>query len=199
MSTPTSPRDRMPAAAERFTATLHAVGADRWDAPTPCSDWDVRALVRHVTSEQLWAPHLLRGEMLEQVGDRYDGDVLGDDPIGVWDAAIAGALEAWLVPASDDMFVHVSVGQISVREYAAQMLVDLTVHCWDLARGAGQAVELDPDAVAASLAYTEPRARHGGMDSMFARPVPIDSADPIDRLLALTGRDPAWRVPPAHN
>ena len=35
--------------------------------------------------------HLLRGDTLDAVGDRYDGDVLGSDPVQTWDKAATGA------------------------------------------------------------------------------------------------------------
>lgn len=182
----------MTAAAERFTAVAHQVTRDAWAAPTPCADWNVRALLRHVTSEQLWAPHLLRGERLEDVGDDFDGDVLGIDPIGSWTSAIAGALDAWRSVDSPDAPVYVTAGRITVHEYASQMLVDLVVHAWDLACGVGVRAESDDGAVAVALAYTEPRTESGHPDSMFAAPVDTESDDPVERLVALTGRDPDW-------
>ena len=57
------------------------VGEDQWGAPTPCADWDVRELVNHVAGEDLWTAPLLEGSTIEEVGDRFDGDLLGDDPI----------------------------------------------------------------------------------------------------------------------
>jgi uncharacterized protein (TIGR03086 family) len=85
----------IPDAIDDFGALVDRVPADRWDAPTPCSEWSVRDLVNHLASEHLWAPHLLRGETIAQVGDRYDGDVLGDDPAGTWRRAAAESSEAW--------------------------------------------------------------------------------------------------------
>ena len=48
--------------------------------PTPCTDWDVNTLVSHLVNEQLWVPPMLAGQTVEQVGDRFDGDLLGDQP-----------------------------------------------------------------------------------------------------------------------
>ena len=75
---------------DAFGEKVRAVPADRWTAPTPCTDWSVRDLVNHVTGEHLWAPHLLDGETIAQVGDRYDGDVLGDSPVAAWERAADG-------------------------------------------------------------------------------------------------------------
>src|SRR5215467_1964256 len=128
----TSARTLMPRAAEVFGARVHDVAADRWKAPTPCTEWSVHDLVNHVVAEHLWAPHLIAGETIAQVGDRYDGDVLADDPVSAWDGAIAASLAAW-DRADDDQTVHLSMGVAPLSEYAEQMLFDLAVHAWDLA------------------------------------------------------------------
>jgi uncharacterized protein (TIGR03086 family) len=179
----------IPSALERFGARVQDVPADRWDASTPCSDWSVRDLVNHVTGEQLWAPHLIRGETLEQIGDRYDGDVLGADPAATWDEAAAGAREAW-GSVRDGLRVHTSMGPIPVEEYAEQMHLDLVVHGWDLARGAGLDASIPREAAEQVLRYVEPRAEMFAGSGIFAEPVPVDSEDPADRLLGLLGRDP---------
>jgi uncharacterized protein (TIGR03086 family) len=180
----------IPAALERFGERVHQVPAGRWDASTPCSDWSVRDLVNHVTSEQLWAPHLLRGETLEQVGDRYDGDVLGTDPPASWDTAAGAALEAWRTLAREGLEVHTSVGLMPVEEYAEQMHLDLVVHGWDLARGAGLDAGIPIEAAEHVLAFVEPRVEEYSGYGIFAPPVAVDSDDPADRLLGLLGRNP---------
>src|SRR5437868_15333794 len=64
------------------TGTIVAgIPADRWQADNPCDGWDVRALVNHVVSGNLWAAVLAAGRTIEDVGDRLGGDVLGSDPV----------------------------------------------------------------------------------------------------------------------
>lgn len=180
----------MPAALERFGARVRSVPDDAWDAPTPCSRWSVRDLVGHVTSEQLWAPHLLRGETLADVGDRYDGDVLGADPRSAWDAAAAPAAAAWR-SARADQHVDTSMGPLALEEYAEQMHLDLVVHGWDLARGAGLDTSTPREAAEHVLGFVEPRAAELAGHGVFADPVAVDSTEPLDRLLGLLGRDPS--------
>lgn len=162
-----------------------------WERPTPCEGWTVRDLLNHLTSEHLWAPHLLRGETLEQVGSRYDGDVLGEDPIGTWRRAISSSVLAW-GQVDVDGTVHTSMGQTPVAEYASQMLVDLTVHAWDLARAVGVRPHLVADAVEECLAYEQPRVGAGEVPGIFAAPVQTESESRVDQLVALLGRDPGW-------
>ena len=68
---------------ESWERYLDGVAADQWDLPTPCTEWDVRALVNHVVGEDRWTRPLLQGMTIAEVGDRFDGDLLGDDPQAV--------------------------------------------------------------------------------------------------------------------
>jgi uncharacterized protein (TIGR03086 family) len=189
MTAQESARSLIPRAAQDFGDRVHDVPPDGWGAPTPCTEWCVRDLLNHMVSEHLWAPHLLSGETVEQVGDRYDGDVLGNEPVAAWDAAIAASLAAW-EEVPDDATVHLSFGDTSADEYAEQMLTDLAVHAWDLARGAGLEARLDPDVVRHVWGYASVRVPEWQGSSMLAPPVRTQSNDLQDQLIALVGRHP---------
>lgn len=189
MSTTQLTSQLIPAAIDAFTAKVQAIADDSWQAPTPDTEWTVRDLVNHVTSEHLWAPHLLRGETLDQVGDRYDGDVLGTAAVAAWTGAAAASRQAWQ-EVDPNAEVHLSDGLNPVGEYAAQMHLDLVVHGWDLARGAGLDDSIDPEIAQLILQYVEPVAGAWAAAGMFGAPVEGDFTEPPDRLLALLGRDP---------
>ncbi len=178
-----------------FDRTIHRVGADQWDAPTPCTDWTVRDLVNHLVNEQLWVPHLLGGATLAEVGDRFDGDLLGDDPIGAWEPAAAQARAAWTAPGATGTRVHVSFGQIDASEYGWQMTMDLAVHGWDLAAAIGVPQPIGDELAEALIAEFEPQVEGMQGYGIFAPPVSVSADAPAPkRLLALLGRDQdEWR------
>lgn len=177
--------------ADLFGRRVHAVADDQWQAPTPCADWDVRSLVNHVVGEQLWAPHLLGGETIEEVGDRYDGDLLGEDPKRAWDAAVGPSIEAFRAPGALDRTVHLSYGDEAAREYAVQMLTDLAIHGWDLARATGGDERIDPDVAELLWATWSPRKQMLEGTGVFAAPIDLsEDAPTADRLLGLLGRRP---------
>jgi uncharacterized protein (TIGR03086 family) len=178
----------LPMAAADFSDRVLQI-RDQWDEDTPDDEWTVRDLVNHVTVEQLWAPHLLRGETIQQVGDRYDGDQLGDDPVETWNRAIEDALSSWSDTSPDEV-VHLSFGDVPALEYAEQMLLDLVVHGWDLARGAGLDERMNPVVVAHALAYFQENIDDLSGSGMFGVPGKTDSDDPQDQLLTLVGREP---------
>jgi uncharacterized protein (TIGR03086 family) len=173
-----------------FTATVSHVAEEAWDDPTPCEGWTVRHLVNHMTSEHLWAPRLLAGETIDDVGDAYDGDVLGDDPIQAWREAARASADAWAY-ADLSAKVHLSSGLTSVESYGEEMLLDLAVHRWDLQRGADVGEGMDGAVVQHVMAWL---ADHPEtlVPAGFRPPVPTDSEYAHDQLLAMTGRDPFW-------
>src|SRR5437773_10949078 len=92
--------------AERFGAHVQAVRDDQWHLPTPDSEWDVRALSRHLVHELLWVPELFAGKTVAEVGDRFEGDVLGRDPRAAYTEAAAEAMDAVEEPGALDRIVH---------------------------------------------------------------------------------------------
>jgi uncharacterized protein (TIGR03086 family) len=176
-------------AQDAFGERVHAVRDDQWSAATPCPGWDVRSLVNHLVYELRWAVPLLAGRTIAEVGDRFEGDLLGDDPAGRWDRAADEAVAAVDGEGAMDRTVHLSFGDFPGREYALQLFADLLIHGWDLSVATGQDTRLDPDLVAACAAWFAGVAdgyRQAG--AVAARPDVPDDADPQTRLLADFGR-----------
>lgn len=179
----------IPTAANDFGDRVHQLKDDVWDHDTPCDEWTVRDLVNHLVYEQLWVPHLLRGETVQQVGDRYEGDMLSDDPVAAWDAAVEDALSSW-VDIDPDQVVHLSFGDFPASDYADQVLLDLVVHGWDLSRGADLDDEMDAAGVAHSLVFARANAPMLTGSGAFGTPQTAPTPDPQSELLALLGRKP---------
>lgn len=176
----------------RFAALVAGVGPEQRHDSTPCSEWDVRTLVHHLLYEQLWVPLLFEGLTIEQVGDRFDGDLLGDDA-SAWPGLLASSVEeAHAVvaqPGTLERTVHLSFGDVSAQEYVIQLTADLAIHAWDLARATGQDAALDPGAVALLLPWTEANADLVAGSGMFGTVIDVGPDAPEDvRLLGLLGR-----------
>ena len=177
---------------QRFAALVAGVGPGQWHDSTPCSQWDVRTLVHHLLYEQRWVPMLLEGLTIEQVGDRFEGDLMGD-AVPAWPGLLASSIDqahaAVAQPGALDRIVHLSFGDASGREYVIQLTADLAIHAWDLARATGQDDTLDPGAVAVLLPWTEANADLVAASGVFGSPVEAGADAPDDvRLLGLLGR-----------
>ena len=152
----------------------------------------MRTLVHHLLYEQYWVPPLFEGLGIEQVGDRFEGDLMGDDA-SAWPGLLASSIEqahaAVAQPGALDRTVHLSFGDTPGREYVTQLIADLAIHGWDLARATGQDATLDPDAVALLLTWTEANAELVAGSGMFGVRIDATLGAPDDvRLLGLLGR-----------
>ncbi|MFG2876553.1 TIGR03086 family metal-binding protein [Streptomyces sp. NPDC048337] len=178
------------AALRLFGERLRAVADDQWDAPTPCTDWTVRDLVNHVAGEQLWIPPLVAdGRTVEEMGDAFSGDVLGDDPVAAWDKASAAAHAAFAAPGALERTVRLSYGPALGRAYCSELTADCVVHAWDLSRGIGADDRLPDDLVEFSIKEVMPYADGLAASGMYAEPLEVPAgANAQTRLLALLGR-----------
>ncbi|MCK9893003.1 TIGR03086 family metal-binding protein [Frankia sp. AgB32] len=194
-----------------FDTQVRAVPPGAWQAPTPCRGWDVRALVNHLTVEHLWVPPLLAGLTREDIGTRYDGDQLGDDPVARWTATARRSRNAWNQPDAWAGSPVLSFGPTPADEYAFQLTADLLIHGWDLARAIDAAGRLPGDTTSArtvgnnrELVRWVHEALAAQIDAwrvvgVFAEPVRVPAgADEWATLIALTGRAPDWSPPPRH-
>lgn len=175
-------------AVAEFGRRVAAIKPDQWQAGTPDTDWNVRQLLNHVTGEYLWVPEILAGKTIAEVGTKFDGDILGDDPVAVYKQASAAATAA-AKTAKPDQTVHLSFGDVPAGQYIEQMFIDSVIHGWDLAKGIGADESIAPELVQACWDLLRPQAeqwRSGG--AFAAQVVAADDADLQTKLLALTGR-----------
>ena len=173
-----------------FTRRLPAA-VGRWSDPTALPGWDVRRLVHHMVEEERWAPPLFDGQTITEVGNRFSGELLGDDPVDACTAAAAAAVRAVSAPGALDRAVHLSFGDYPGFEYALQLAADHLVHAVDLARALGIDETVDGE-VASTLrdwfGPTEVVWREIGVIGPRVG-VPA-SAGAIAQLLGMMGRQP---------
>jgi uncharacterized protein (TIGR03086 family) len=177
---------------ESWSDQVRGVREDQWDLPTPCGDWTVRDLVNHVAGEDLWTVPLVQGSTIEEVGDRFDGDLLGDQPAAAALEAAGDAVPvvAERLPAGGT--VRLSYGEERLEEYVWQLAADHLVHGWDLAVSTAGSSRLDPELVEGVAEwFAEREELYRGAGAVGPRPGSYD--DPQDDLIAGFGRDPSWR------
>jgi uncharacterized protein (TIGR03086 family) len=181
-------------ALDGFGRRVHAVVEDGWHQPTPCPDWDVAELVNHVVGENRWAPSLLGGGTIADVGDSFDGDLLAGAPHDAWDRSAAEVADA-AAATSLDVTVHLSFGDVPAEEYLWQLTADLLVHGWDLARATGQDESLDADVVDAVADWFTQREDLYRGAGVIGPAMPAVDQGAGNRLLATFGRDASPDTP----
>ena len=149
----------------------------------------MRQLVNHLVYENRWTVPLMGGSTIAEVGDRYEGDLLGDRPKAAWEESSAEAVRAVGADGALDRIVDLSSGPTPAREYVSQLFADHLIHAWDLARAVGADERLDPELVEACAAWfaeMEPHYRAAG--AIGERPETPPGADDQTVLLAAFGR-----------
>ena len=112
---------------------------DQYDDSTPCTEWDVRALLNHLLGT------LELGRLCSRTprprrhgtGELPPTDLVGDDPLKAYRVGV----EALLAAADDDAFdrLHATpFGDMPGAVLAGFTTLDIPVHGWDLARATGQ-------------------------------------------------------------
>ncbi|SNT31294.1 TIGR03086 family protein [Asanoa hainanensis] len=176
-----------------FADQVARIRPDQWSAPTPCTDWTVRDLVNHLVYEDRWSVPLINGASLGSVGNRFEGDLLGADPVGAAQDASAESVAAVRASGALSRDVELSFGVTPAEEYVRQLLADHVVHGWDIAAATGQDRDLDDDLlqeVAAWFPANEDAYRSGGAIGAAVE-VP-SNATAQDKLIAAFGRNPRW-------
>jgi len=175
-------------------AIVKTVRPDQAGAPTPCTEWDVRALLSHVIGTLWLADALFTGQAPRYPmapGGLPAADPGGDDPVAAYAEASAAALAA--AGAGDALTrVHATpLGDMPGPVLAGFTTLDITVHGWDLARATGQPADLDGRLAAHVLGFAEQAVTPDTRAPRIGPAVPVpDDAPVTQRLVAFLGRQP---------
>ena len=176
---------------ETWTARVDAITSDQWSRPTPCEEWDVRELVNHVVGEDRWTVPLMRGGTIAEVGDSFDGDLLGDYPVQSADSAAHAAVDSVAEALPSGGKVHLSYGDEDMGEYIHQLAADHLVHAWDLAAATGGDTHLDRELVEEVASwYADREELYRSVGAVGPHPGPAQEPQAI--LLAGFGRRADW-------
>ena len=164
-------------AADVFAGVLAIVKPDQLQDPTPCPDWNVRALIDHVVNGN----NLVAGRAAEAAGDLEPAFA---------DAA-AAAHQTFAAPDGLTRIMDMPFGKVPGGVFIGIRSIDTFVHAWDLAKATGQATDLDPELAEALLQVAKERIAPGfrGPGKAFAdeQACPPDGSA-ADRLAAFMGR-----------
>jgi uncharacterized protein (TIGR03086 family) len=184
-------------AAAAAARTVSNVDAGQFGGPTPCTDWDVRALLNHLI---LWTSYSLEaralgGSVSQELMDR---DFAGEPGFAAgYRAQLDRALAAWANPAAWERKLSVMGTDTPAADVAALNIAEMVLHGWDLAAATGQRYTVGDAAAAAAAQAVEANADLFRQYKGFAEPVEVlASASALDRLLAASGRDPSWTPEP---
>ena len=185
-------------ALEQTAAIIAAIPDGQAGLATPCPDWDVGTLVRHLAGQDL------RNFLVVARGDTADwqapADKLGEDWAAAFRERAAQLMAVWRAADLEEQVVLPGGGRAALSSRVDQQIAELAVHGWDLVVATGQQADLDPALAEHALAWSHQtlRPEFRGPDRAvgFEVPVPPD-APAYQRLAGWFGRDPGWTPPGA--
>src|SRR6266540_2997305 len=144
--------------------SLHLVTPAAMERPTPCRDWDLRALLAHMDDALVALQEAVDLACVDLDGSAGAG---GSKPISI------GGHE---LPAS----VLTSAGAL-----------EIAVHGWDVAQACGRRRPIPPSLASELLVIAPFLVSEADRPMRFAPPVDLpSSASPSDKLIAYLGREP---------
>jgi uncharacterized protein (TIGR03086 family) len=172
-----------------FRAALATVEPKDLGTPTPCSDWTVGGLVKHVTEANLWVGRLLTS------GTSNDATITAATIVELaeeWERATTLMMQGFELGLERP--VEHPLGSVPAGRLVFFRLLDTVVHMWDLKTALGVATDIDSEAVAVCLEVIEPISLMLPATGLYGLPVPVSAtATNQARLLALLGRSPVWK------
>jgi uncharacterized protein (TIGR03086 family) len=185
-------------AAQRLSDLIARVTDDELGQPTPCPAYTLGDLIEHVGGLALAFAAAAAKESSARTEGQPSGDASRLSP--GWRARIprdlATLAQAWREPGAWAGMTRIAGMDAPAEMVGVTAADELVVHGWDVARATGQPYDPEPELLAAARGFLEAFATPdapAGPDVPFgpAQLLP-DSAPPLDRLVALAGRDPAW-------
>jgi uncharacterized protein (TIGR03086 family) len=152
----------------------------------------LREIVNYHAYEDAWVPDMLAGRTMAEVGvEKFKGDLLGDQPKRNFAKLVNQACAAAMAQDDLDRTVHTSFGDFPARGYLWQTNMFRGLRAHDIAKVIGADFEMPADLVQGLWDEISPMAEEWRAIGVFAAAVPVpDDAPLLDRLLAITGRDP---------
>ncbi|HEU5469125.1 MAG TPA: TIGR03086 family metal-binding protein [Actinophytocola sp.] len=173
----------------RIVAQVDAV---RLAAPTPCAEWDLRALLVHMAGNNNGFARAAAGHPAEEAVWRGDG--LDGDPVAAYQESAQRVEAAFAADGVLDRSLAVyGFGTFPANTAIGMHFIDYLVHGWDVARAIGVEPDLEPELCDAVLkigaGWPKGSPAIWGPGAPFGHPVPVRNDAPVaERMLGFLGR-----------
>jgi uncharacterized protein (TIGR03086 family) len=176
---------------ERATAyageKMNAVTSEDLAKPTPCSEFDMRALLNHM----LGGLQMLSVAAAGGKPPMPEGDQFGASPAEDYAERRSALLSAVRSEGALDRDWELPFGTIPGGTMASIAFMEHLTHGWDVARATGQDGTIPADLVAECMDVVVPMDAMLRMPGVCGPPVEVaDDAPAQDKLVAFLGRQP---------
>jgi uncharacterized protein (TIGR03086 family) len=169
------------------------VTAGALEVPTPCAEWNLRALLMHMTGNNNGFADAADGKPADP--GVWEGVGIGGDLVGEYQKSAERVCAAFAADGVMDRAFDVhGFGSYPAQIAIGMHFVDYLVHGWDVARAIGVDHRLDADLCLTVLRMGERWPKSSwGPGAPFGYPVAVPGVAPPDhRMLGFLGRSPNW-------
>ena len=162
---------------------IAGVPADKWTAPSPCTEWDARGVLNHLIGGVKMVAVCVPGGTIDHAA--LGGDLGGSDPAGTFRVIADDAVAAFRNdPSVLGRPVKMPFGEMPGGMVIGLFTNDAFVHAWDLARATGQSTDLDPQFAQGVMAavrgfVTDDFRKPGFFDAEKPAPAGATAADQV--------------------
>ena len=183
------------AAEEALTAVVRQIKDDQWSMVMPAnfntrvkSSLTLWEVISYHAYDDAWVPDTLSGKTIAEVGDKYDGDLLGSDPRASWHRLMDAAIAA--VQACDlEKTVHLTYGDFPAKEYLRHIISFRGLRAVDIARAIGVSDRLPEELAQSMYDLFKPDAEAWRQMGVFKAETELPANPDIQaKLLCMTGR-----------
>jgi len=182
-----------------LTDVINQIKDDQWYMKLP--EWfqlggnqnrnelTLKDIINYHAFDTAWVPDTLAGKTAEDVGKKYDGDLLGDDPKASYNKFAELAVKAAENAHEPGKMVHLSYGDWPTKEYFKHITSFRGFRAYDLAKLIGADTKLPDDLVKGMWDEIAPDAEEWRKMGVFGPAIiPPEDADLQSKLLNLAGR-----------
>lgn len=172
-----------------FGETIAALGDRDWERPTRPESWTCVTTTAWVVVGDAQIPRAVAGETVSPPAG-VDVGILGPHPVATWRGTALAAIDALRRPGAVTARFRVEAGEMVVGDLVGQRVTDHLIRAWDIGEAVGRPVVIAPELAEWCLSFWSSHAAAvlaGGVLPDTPLEPPAD-ADPVTRLLALTGR-----------
>lgn len=178
------------AVTDEFAAYLSEVTDGDLGHPTPCGDWTIGDLYRHVLDENVKFGRAVSDSPPPRESQRPCRETMYRATARYMENGFARVADVGELRHVDGL-----PGDRTIAELFEMQVADTMIHTWDLARSV--AIEFEPnhdvvELVLARMRQIPDAARGAGKPFGPARRVPDEDISSMEEILLLSGRDTSW-------
>lgn len=182
------------AAVQAISSTVAGIESGQLSSSTPCTKWDVQALLNHNIRVAGFLRDVLNGISVEDPMDMMNvvgASLPAEGAEAALRAATSGAIAAAKQPGAMDKVFETPFGAMPGGHFIMLPFSDLVIHKWDLAKATNQDTSIDSGLAEVCFGVMSQGAEQGREMGLFGPEVQVSMTAGIqEKLLSMSGRQP---------